>query len=194
MANQDKIRFGVLILAFGIIFLFTGVMVGAMVAIHRSMMPFPLEPTISQQYAGIILTLAGIILLTVGIYLWQNKPIESYWREHGINKKYIALATILILALFTGWLVIETKEASINYWMEKQEKFTKGANSITVYCKNVGESDGDFKLKLEFFKPPSPTPNGLPYTENNDSTVEVRFFLHKGESKQETIFSQSQTT
>ena len=103
-----------------------------------------------------------------------------------INKKHIALA-ILILALFLGWLVIETTEASIDYWMELREAFTKGSNSITIYCKNVGESDGDFKLKLEFFNPFS-RQTELPYTEVNDSTIEVRFLLHKGESKQETIF------
>jgi hypothetical protein len=103
-----------------------------------------------------------------------------------INKKHIALA-ILILALFVGWLIIETTEASIDYWMELREAFTKGSNSITIYCKNVGESDGDFKLKLEFFNPFS-RQNELPYTEVNDSTIEVRFLLHKGESKQETIF------
>ena len=71
--------------------------------------------------------------------------------------------------------------------MELREAFTKGSNSITIYCKNVGESDGDFKLKLEFFNPFS-RQNELPYTEVNDSTIEVRFLLHKGESKQETIF------
>ena len=103
-----------------------------------------------------------------------------------INKKHIALA-ILILALFLGWLIIETTEASIDYWMELREAFTKGSNSITIYCKNVGESDGDFKLKLEFFNPFS-RQTELPYTEVNDSTIEVRFLLHKGESKQETIF------
>jgi hypothetical protein len=185
MANKDKSKIGVLILAFGIIFLLIGVMV---VAFHGTMMSFPLEPTTSQQYAGIILTLAGIILLTVGIYLWQNTPIESFWREHGINKKYIALAIILIFTSFLGWLIIEQNEASIDYWMEKREVYTKGSNSITLYCKNVGESDGDFKLKLEFFNPSSLKETELPYIKVNDSTVEVSFSLHKGESKQETIF------
>jgi len=104
-----------------------------------------------------------------------------------VNKKHIALAS-LILALFLGWLIIESTEASIDYWMEKQEKFTKGSNSITIFCKNVGMSDGDFKLKLEFFNPTSSPQTELPYMQVNDSTIEVRFLLHKGESKQETIF------
>ena len=104
-----------------------------------------------------------------------------------VNKKHVALAS-LILALFMGWLIIETTEASIDYWMEKPEAFVKGSNSITLYCKNVGESDGDFKLKLEFLNPSSLKQTELPYIEVNDSKVEVRFLLHKGESKQETIF------
>jgi hypothetical protein len=103
-----------------------------------------------------------------------------------VNKKYVALAS-LILALFLVWLIIETTEASIDYWMEKPDAFTKGSNSITLYCKNVGESDGDFKLKLEFFNPSSKQTD-LPYIEANYPTVEVRFMLRKGESKQETIF------
>jgi hypothetical protein len=108
-----------------------------------------------------------------------------------VNKKHVVLAS-LILALFLGWLIIETTEASIDYWMEKREVYTKGLNSITLYCKNVGASDGDFKLKLEFFNPSSLKETELPYIEVNDSTVEVSFLLHKGESKQETIFLQSQ--
>jgi len=103
-----------------------------------------------------------------------------------VNKKHVALAS-LILALFLGWLIIETTEASIDYWMEKPDAFTKGSNSVTLYCKNVGESDGDFKLNLEFFNP-SPKQTDLPYIEVNDPTVEVRFLLRKNESKQETIF------
>jgi hypothetical protein len=103
-----------------------------------------------------------------------------------VNKKYVVLAS-LILALFLGWLIIETTEASIDYWMEKPDTFKKGSNSITLYCKNVGETDGDFKLKLEFFNPSSKQTD-LPYIKVNDPTVEVRFLLRKGESKQETIF------
>lgn len=104
-----------------------------------------------------------------------------------INKTHIALAS-LILATFIAWWTIETTEASIDYWMEKRESFSKGLNSITIYCKNWGESDGDFELKLEFINAYFSNQTEMPYRQVDESTVEVRFLLHKSESHQKKIY------
>ena len=104
-----------------------------------------------------------------------------------ITKTHIGLAS-LMLALFIAYWTIQTTEASIDYWMENQKSFPKGLNSITIYCKNGGESDGNFKLKLEFINASFSNQTEMPYSQIDESTVDVTFLLHKSESNQKKIY------
>lgn len=63
--------------------------------------------------------------------------------------KHIALMALCV-SIFGVWLTMQVTQASIDFWIEKRDSLTKGMNSITIYCKNGGDIDGDFYLKLTF--------------------------------------------
>lgn len=104
-----------------------------------------------------------------------------------LKMKYIALAALCI-SIIGLWWAIETTRASIDYWLEKPQTFTKGLNSITIYCRNGGETDGDFYLVLTFVNASFSNQTAQPYAQVDNSTVKCRFLLHKGESHQKTIY------
>jgi len=103
-----------------------------------------------------------------------------------LKMKYIALAGVIV-AIVALWWGIESTRASIDFWMEKEETFTKGLNSITIYCKNGGETDGEFYLVLTFVNASFSNQTALPYSQVDNSTVKFRFLLHKGESNQKAL-------
>lgn len=104
-----------------------------------------------------------------------------------ISRKTIAIIGLVITII--GLLVtIAYYQASIDYWLEKPETFTLGLNSITIYCKNGGKIDGDFKLKLRFVNASFSTKTAKPYTQVDNSTMKTRFLLHEGESNQKTVY------
>ena len=104
-----------------------------------------------------------------------------------LKMKYIALAALLV-SIIALWWGIETTQASIDYWMDKQETFGKGLNSVTIRCKNGGEADGDFYLKLEFVNATFSNQTEKPYAQVDNSTVKCRFGLHKGESNSKQVY------
>ena len=104
-----------------------------------------------------------------------------------LKMKYIALVA-LIVSIFGLWWAIETTQASIDYWIEKQETFAKGLNSITIRCSNGGEADGDFYLKLKFANASFSNQTEKPYLLVDNSTVKCRFGLHKGESNLKRVY------
>lgn len=104
-----------------------------------------------------------------------------------LTKKQIALLG-LGLSIIVFWWTIQTTQASVDYWLEKPETFKAGLNSITVYCKNGGQADGDFTLILHFVNASFSKQTAQPYIQVDDSTIKSRFLLHKGESNQKTIY------
>ena len=104
-----------------------------------------------------------------------------------LTRTHIALGALIVAIIGLGW-GIGTTQPSIDYWLKEREIFTKGLNSITIYCKNGGESDGDFYLKLEFVNASFSNQTEKPYAQVDSSTVKIRFLLHKGESSQKTIY------
>lgn len=104
-----------------------------------------------------------------------------------LTKKHIALGA-LIVAIIGLWWGIETTQASIDYWLEKRETFSKGLNSITIYCKNGGETDGDFRLVLTFVNASFSNQTEKPYVQVDNSTAKFRFLLHKDETNQKRVY------
>lgn len=104
-----------------------------------------------------------------------------------LTRKTISLL-LLFVAIIGLLLTIEKTRASIDYWLQKRQTFTVGLNSITIYCKNGGKIDGDFKLKLRFVNASFSNQTAKPYTQVDNSTVKMRFLLHEGESNQKTVY------
>lgn len=104
-----------------------------------------------------------------------------------LKMKYIALAA-LIVSIFGIYLTVQTIQASIDYWSEKRDSFTKGMNSITIYCRNGGQIDGDFYLVLTFVNASFSNQTATPYAQVDTTTVKVRFLLHKGDSNQKLVY------
>ena len=104
-----------------------------------------------------------------------------------LTRKAIALIG-LIIGIIGLFVTIEYYRASIDYWLEKRETFVVGLNSITIYCKNGGKLDGDFKLKLRFVNASFSNQTTKPYTQVDNSTVKIRFLLHEDESNQKTVY------
>jgi len=104
-----------------------------------------------------------------------------------LKMKYIALAA-LIVSIFGVYLTVQTIQASIDYWLEKRDSFTKDINSITIYCKNGGQIDGDFYLVLTFVNASFSNQTAKPYAQVDNATVKFRFLLHKGDSNQKLVY------
>jgi hypothetical protein len=104
-----------------------------------------------------------------------------------LKMKYIALGALLVSILALGW-GIETTRASIDYWMDTPQAFSKGLNTITIYCKNGGGTDGNFYLDLRFVNASFSNQTLQPYSRTDDSTTRFPFLLHKGESYQKSVY------
>jgi len=105
-----------------------------------------------------------------------------------LNRRFAVLAILLVIVLATSFLIVRVTEASIDYWLVTQEKFLPGLNSVSLGCENVGESDGEFKLVLKFTNVLFSNQTEMPYEGFDDSTVKVRFSLHKGELQEKRIY------
>jgi hypothetical protein len=85
-------------------------------------------------------------------------------------------------------LIIYSTEPSIDYWLETRENFSIGLQEISIYCKNSGESVGDFNLRIEFTNVVFSNQTKMPYELVNDAIVKIRFSLDKNESQQKKIY------
>jgi hypothetical protein len=113
-----------------------------------------------------------------------------------VGKKTGAFLTVLsvVVGLIVAMATIQSTQASIDYWLQKPDSLTAGLNHITVYARNGGGMDGDFNLTIEFVNATFSTQTEMPYTKIDDSTVQVKYVLHKGDSNQKTIcFTTNQT-
>jgi hypothetical protein len=114
-----------------------------------------------------------------------------------LGSKRGALLTIVsvVVALIVAMATIQSTQASIDYWLQKPETIVPGLNHITVYCKNGGGMDGDFNLVIKFFNATFSKQTDLPYNQVDNSTVKLKFVLHKEDSREKTIcFLTNQTT
>lgn len=97
-------------------------------------------------------------------------------------KRTHLMAIAIIVSIVGLWWAIETTQASVDYWIEKQETYRKGLNSVKIRCKNGGRTDGDFYLVLTFINVTFSNQTEKPYMQVDNSTVKCRFGLHEGES------------
>jgi hypothetical protein len=105
----------------------------------------------------------------------------------GSKGKLITVASMAV-ALIVALATIQSTQASIDYWLEKPEALVLGLNHITVYAKNGGGMDGDFYLVINFTNATFSTQTELPYVKVDDSTVKIKFVLHKGDAKEKTVY------
>jgi hypothetical protein len=105
----------------------------------------------------------------------------------GSKGKLITVASMAV-ALIVALATIQSTQASIDYWLEKPEALVLGVNHITVYAKNGGGMDGDFHLIITFTNATFSTQTELPYVKVDDSTVKIKFVLHKGDAKEKIIY------
>ncbi len=105
----------------------------------------------------------------------------------GAKGKLITLVS-MVVAVIVALATIQSTQASIDYYFEKPDTFVKGLNNITVYCKNGGGMDGDFNLVLSFNNASFSHQTDLPYSQVDNSTVKLKFVLHKGDVNQRTVY------
>jgi hypothetical protein len=105
----------------------------------------------------------------------------------GTKGKLITLAS-MVVAIIVALATIQSTQASIDYYFEKPDTFVQGLNHITVYCKNGGGMDGDFFLVVTFTNATFSTQTELPYSQVDNSTVKLKFVLHKSDSSQKTVY------
>ena len=107
-----------------------------------------------------------------------------------LGSKKGAFLTIVsvIVGLIVAMATIQSTQASIDFWLQKPDTVMPGLNHITVYCKNGGGMDGDFYLTIKFTNASFSTQTEMPYTKVDDSTVQIKYVLHKGDSNEKTIY------
>ncbi len=93
-----------------------------------------------------------------------------------------------IVALIVAMATIQSTQASIDYWLQKPDSLSNGVNQIKIYCRNGGGMDGDFYLVLKFTNATFSTQTQMPYIQVDNSTVKVKFILHRGDSLEKDIF------
>ena len=94
----------------------------------------------------------------------------------------------LVVAVIVALATIQSTQASIDYWFEKPSTMANGLNHVIVYCKNGGGMDGDFYLTVTFSNSSFSSRTDMPYTRVDDSTVRLKFILHKGDSGQRSVY------
>lgn len=106
------------------------------------------------------------------------------------SKWKILTIVSVIVALIVAMATIASTQASIDYWLDNPETlhFAKGVNSITAYCKNGGGMDGDFSLVVTFVNATFSNQTALPFLQVDNSTVKLKFLLHKGESNDKIVY------
>ncbi len=106
----------------------------------------------------------------------------------GSKKGAILTVISALVALIVAMATIQSTQASIDFWLQKPDSLTPGLNSITLYCKNGGGMDGDFYLTVKFINAAFSTQTNMPYTQVDESTVKVKFVLHKDDSSEKTLY------
>ena len=104
-----------------------------------------------------------------------------------LKMKHIALAALAV-SIFGLWWGIDSTQPSIDYWLQKPPTFIAGVNSITMYCRNGGQTDGSFDLVLHFVNASFSNQTTMPYTQVDNSTVKFGFTLHKDKSNQKQVY------
>ena len=125
--------------------------------------------------------------LNLKIPLNTKKEEKILVKSMRVKMKYITLAGLIISAISVTWYIGIT-QPSIDYWLEKPQPFIRGLNSITIYCKNGGESDGDFCLVVTFINASFSNQTEQPYLQVDNTTVKIRFLLHKMEQNEKKIY------
>jgi hypothetical protein len=107
-----------------------------------------------------------------------------------LGSKKGALLTVvsIIVGLIVAMATIQSTQASIDYWLQKPDTLMPGLNHITVYARNGGGMDGDFYLTIKFTNAAFSSQTEMPYTKVDDSTVQIKYVLHKGDSNEKTIY------
>jgi hypothetical protein len=95
-------------------------------------------------------------------------------------KVAIAVAGVIV-AILSLVVTILVFRASVDYWLQSGT-FVKGSNTVVLNCENGGGMDGDFNLVLTLTNVTFSNQTAMPYTQVDNSTVEFRFVLHKGDS------------
>jgi hypothetical protein len=109
-----------------------------------------------------------------------------YW----VGSKTGAFITVVsaLVALVVALATIQSTQASIDFWIQKPDTLVPGLNHITVYCKNGGGMDGDFYLVIKLGNATFSKQTELPYTSVDESTVKIKFILHKEDASEKTIY------
>ncbi|MFB3890188.1 MAG: hypothetical protein ACE14S_11915 [Candidatus Bathyarchaeia archaeon] len=106
----------------------------------------------------------------------------------GSKKGIILTLASIAVAAIVAMATIQSTQASIDFWLEKPATLTQGVNHLTVYCRNGGGMDGDFNLVLTFTNASFSNQTEMPYTLMDDSTVKLKFVLHKDGEAEKTIY------
>ncbi len=104
--------------------------------------------------------------------------------KKGVLITVVSMAVAIIVALAT----IQSTQASIDYWLDKPDALARGLNRITVHCKNGGGMDGDFNLILTFTNASISNQTEEPYTKVDNSTLKLKFVLHKDDTTEQTVY------
>ena len=94
----------------------------------------------------------------------------------------------VIVAVIVATATVMSTQASIDYWLDEPQSFSQGLNSITVHCRNGGGMDGDFNLVVTFTNASVSNQTDQPYTKADNSTVKLKFVLHKDDAVEKNVF------
>ena len=115
------------------------------------------------------------------------KRIVGLGFDRSLKGKLITIVSVAV-AVIVAMATIQSTQASIDYWLQKPSTFVQGLNQITVYSRNGGGMDADFYLIIKFSNATFSTQTESPYTKVDDSTVKIKFVLHKEDAKEKTIY------
>ena len=106
----------------------------------------------------------------------------------GSKKGVLITIASMSVAVIVALATIMSTQASIDYYLDRPDVFAEGLNHITVYCRNGGGMDGDFNLVVAFTNASVSSQTEQPYTKKDNSTVELKFVLHKEDAAERTIY------
>jgi hypothetical protein len=105
----------------------------------------------------------------------------------GSKKGILITVASMAVAIIVAMATIQSTQASIDYWLDKPDAFIRGLNQISVHCNNGGGMDGDFNLILTFTNASISNQTEQPYIKVDNSTVKLKFVLHKGDATEQTV-------
>ncbi len=105
----------------------------------------------------------------------------------GLKGKLLTAVSVIV-AVIVAMATIQSTQASIDYWLQKPDALMEGLNQITVYCRNGGGMDADFYLVMKFSNATFSTQTDMPFIKVDDSTVKMKFVLHKDDSSEKTVY------